>query len=294
MPPPEPRHGKVRAITSLQNASVKAVRALEMRKVRRETGLFAAEGASLLLMARQAGWRVKSLLMLAGSAETAAATALLAWAQASGAECLEVSSAVLAKVAAKDNPQTVLGVFEQRWMREPPAAVPREALWLALEGVRDPGNLGTIIRTLDAVGASGAILIGNTVDPYGREAVRASMGSIFNVPLLRLSQEHFLSWRAGWPGEVVAAALAASEDFRARPYHCPVLLLMGSEGPGLTPALSAAASRRVRIPMAGTLDSLNLAVATALMLYEIKRDTLCLPRTGARGGAALAPDEEAG
>ena len=276
MPHAEPRRGKVRAITSLQNPAVKAIRALEMRKVRRQTGLFAAEGASLLLMARQAGWSLKSLIMLAGSGQGAAAEALLAWARRSDAECLEVSTAVLAKVAAKDNPQTVLGVFEQRWLSAPPPTVPAEALWLALEGVRDPGNLGTIIRTLDAVGASGLMLIGNTVDPYAREAVRASMGSIFNVALLRLSQAQFLAWRAAWPGEVVAAELAAQEDIRARPYRCPVLLLMGSEGPGISAALGAAASRRVKIPMAGRLDSLNLAVATALMLYEIRRERLTL------------------
>jgi TrmH family RNA methyltransferase len=276
MADPDRQRGKLRAITSLQNPSVKAIRALEMRKVRRKTGLFTAEGASLLLMAQQAGWPLKSLLILAGSAQQGVASALLQWARASGAACLEVSAAVLSKLAAKENPQTMLGVFEQRWVPEPPAVVPPEALWLALEGVRDPGNLGTIIRTLDAVGGSGAILVGNTVDPYAREAVRASMGSIFNVPLLRLTTEGFLAWRAGWRGEVVAGELGASEDFRARPYRCPVLVVMGSEGAGLSRALAAAASRRVKIPMAGRLDSLNLAVATALILYEVRRERLSL------------------
>ena len=277
MADPDPRRGATRAVTSLSNASVKAIRALRMRKVRRQTGLFAAEGASLLLMARAAGWSPRSLLFLAGSAERGIAATLAAWARASGAECLEVSAAVLGKLAAKDNPQTMLGVFEQRWAPEPDAArLPGSALWLALEGVRDPGNLGTIIRTLDAVGASGAILVGNTVDPYGHEAVRASMGSIFNVSLLRQTAERFLAWRARFAGEVVAAELGAGEDFRAHPYSRPVLLMMGSEGAGLTPALAEAASRRVKIPMAGRLDSLNLAVATALMLYEIARAELHL------------------
>jgi TrmH family RNA methyltransferase len=271
----EGRRGRARAITSLHNASVKAIRALEMRKVRRRSGLFIAEGASLLLMARAAGWSARSLVYLSGSAQQGVARSLLDWAQTCGAECLEVSAGVLAKLAHKDNPQTMLGVFEQRWAREPPAAA-RDALWLALEGVRDPGNLGTIIRTLDAVGAGGAILVGNTVDPFAREAVRASMGSIFNVPLLRLAPEDFLAWRRGWQGEVVAAELAATEDYRAVPYARSVLLLMGSEGPGLTPALAAAATRRVKIPMAGRLDSLNLAVAAALLLYEIRRERLRL------------------
>ncbi len=119
MPRPEPPRGGVRAITSLQNERVKLIRSLEMRKVRRETGLFVAEGASVLVTAREAGWVPRMLVFLAGSAQAGVARGLLAWAEAAGAECLEVSQAVLAKLAAKDNPQTMLGVFEQRWAAEP-------------------------------------------------------------------------------------------------------------------------------------------------------------------------------
>jgi TrmH family RNA methyltransferase len=145
-----------------------------------------------------------------------------------------------------------------------------------LEEVRDPGNLGTIIRTADAVGASGLILVGQCTDPYSREAVRATMGSIFNVPLAATDRAGFLSWVARWPGDVVATTLAAREDFRKAAYKSPVLLLMGSEGPGLSDALAAIATRRVKIPMAGKLDSLNLAVATALMLYQLRGPDLRL------------------
>jgi RNA methyltransferase, TrmH family len=274
---PEPQRGGVRAITSLQNERVKLIRSLEMRKVRRETGLFVAEGASVLVTAREAGWAPRMLVFLAGSAQAGVARELLAWAEAAGAECLEVSPAVLAKLAAKDNPQTMLGVFEQRWAAEP--AVERlapDALWLALEAIRDPGNLGTIIRTADAVAAAGVILVGTSCDPYSHEAVRASMGSIFNVPLVRMSAERFLAFSAAWKGDVVGAHLSGREDFRAARYRAPTLLAMGSEGPGLSAELAAACSRLVKIPMAGALDSLNLAVATALMLYEIRRSDLRL------------------
>jgi len=142
--------------------------------------------------------------------------------------------------------------------------------------VRDPGNLGTIIRTVDAVGASGIVLAGACVDPYSRETVRASMGSIFSVPLVRMKPEGALEWLSRWPGDVVGTRLDATEDFRAGTYRQPALLLMGSEGPGLSPELSAACTRLVRIPMAGRLDSLNLAVAAALMLYEMRRERLRL------------------
>ena len=277
MPHPETPRGAPRTITSLQNEQVKAIRALEMRKVRRETGLFVAEGASILMMARDAGWTPGTLVFLAGSAKDGVHRTLLEWALAAGADCLEVSQAVLAKLAAKDNPQTVLAVFEQRWVAEPAATgLPAEAVWVALEGVRDPGNAGTIIRTIDAVGGSGLILVGNCVDPYYREAVRASMGSIFNVPMARMTQQHFLEWRAQWPGDVAGTHLEGREDFRAVSYRGPVLLVMGSEGPGLSAELAAACSRLVKIPMAGRLDSLNLVVATGLMLYEIRRGALHL------------------
>ena len=275
MPSPEPPRGGVRAITSLQNERVKLIRSLEMRKVRRETGLFAAEGASVLVTARDAGWAPKMLVFLAGSAAGGVHRQLLDWAQGAGAECLEVSEAVLAKLAAKDNPQTMLAVFEQRWTNEPdPAAVGADATWVALEAVRDPGNLGTIIRTVDAVGASGVMLVGNCADPYSREAVRATMGSIFNVTLVRVAPQRFLAWAATWCGDIVGTHLEAREDFRAVRYRAPPLLLMGSEGPGLSPELAAACSRLVKIPMAGRLDSLNLAVATALMLYEVRKGHL--------------------
>ena len=174
------------------------------------------------------------LAFLAGSAGNGIHRELLDWALAAGAECLEVSEAVLGKLAAKDNPQTMLGVFEQRWAAEPDvASVAADALWVVLEGPRDPGNLGTIVRTADAVGASGVALVGACVDPYSREAVRASMGSIFNVPLAR-----FVAGAASWPGLRAGRATssartsAAREDFRAVRLSRAYAAADGQRGPG--------------------------------------------------------------
>ena len=275
-PRPEPLRG-TRSITSLQNERVKFIRALEMRKTRRETGLFVAEGASVLVSARDAGWAPRMLVFLAGSAGSGVHRELLNWAESAGAECLEVSETVLGKLAAKENPQTMLGVFEQQWREMPePRSVAGDAVWLALEGIRDPGNLGTIIRTVDAVGASGVLLVGASCDPYSRESVRATMGSIFNVPLVRTETDPLRAWAAHWPGDVVGTHLSGAEDFRAAPYREPALILMGSEGPGLTKQLAGVCTRLVKIPMTGRLDSLNLAVATALILYEVRRPRLHL------------------
>ncbi len=269
--------GGLRQITSLQNDSVKLIRSLEMRKARRDTGLFVAEGISVLVTAREQGWSPTMLVAGPGSHDNTIARALVTWALKEGAEGLDVSAAVLEKLAAKDNPQVVMGVFGQRFADAPdPANVSRSAVWLALEGVRDPGNLGTIIRTVHAVGAAGIVLVGQTCDPYSKESVRASMGSIFAVPIARLDTEAFAILARAWPGDVVGAHLDGAADFRAGGWREPALILMGSEGAGLSANLTARCSRLVRIPMAGSLDSLNLAVATALMLYEARRDQLTI------------------
>lgn len=272
-----PRDRSPHPIASLQNERVKAIRALEMRKARKETGLFVAEGASILMTAREHGFVPETLVFRKGAAEAGAARALVGWALNAGAECLEVSEAVLGKLASKDNPQSMLGVFRQRWVPLPEAAsVAAQDTWVALEEVRDPGNLGTIIRTADAVGAKGVILIGASCDPFARECVRATMGSVFAVPLAKVTRDEFLALCADWRGDVVGTHLDAAEDFREASYRGPSLLVMGSEGPGLSDAAIAACTRLVKIPMAGQLDSLNLAVATGLVLYQIRGPALKL------------------
>ncbi len=258
-------------ITSLTNERVKAIRALDMRKERKETGCSSprARRSSSRLATR--GSCPRHWSTGPGSGENGIARQYVQWALGRGVEVLEVSEPVLAKLASKENPQSMLGVFKQRFAEPPlPRTVAKEACWLVLEEVRDPGNLGTIIRTVDAVGAAGIILVGNSCDPYSRECVRATMGSVFAVPLVRMDREAFLAWRAGWPGDVAGLHLEADEDFRHAKLKGPVLLVMGSEGPGLSESLTRSCSRLVKIPMAGKLDSLNLAVATALALYQVR------------------------
>lgn len=269
--------GTHRLVTSLQNDSVKLIRSLEMRKARRETGLFVAEGTSLLISAREHGWAPRMLVSGPGAADSDLGRALAGWAARSGADRLDVSVQILEKLAAKDNPQSVIGVFEQRWHDAATLARPGASdLWVALEGVRDPGNLGTILRTIDAAGATGVILVGATCDPFSHEAVRASMGSIFAVPVARVEPAAFLALAKAWPGDVVGTHLSGRLDYRDAGCRDPVLLVMGNEGAGLTAEATAVCGKLVRIPMAGSLDSLNLAVATALMLFEIRRPKLRL------------------
>jgi TrmH family RNA methyltransferase len=257
-------------ITSLQNDTIKLIRSLGQRKTRRQTGLFVAGGTAVLAMAEAAGDRPE--MLVAGPDATGAEEfAIIRWAEKAGARVVGVSAPVLAKIAGRDNPQSLIGVFRRRAAAPPdPKAAHPGDLWIALEEVRDPGNLGTIIRTADAVGASGVVLIGRSCDPSSPECVAATMGSIFSVPVAPLEQDAFLALARAWPGDVAALIVGATEDIRRARLREPVLLLMGREGPGLGAELAAAATRRLAIPMAGRAQSLNLAVATAIAAYQVR------------------------
>ncbi|GAA0869819.1 RNA methyltransferase [Brevundimonas basaltis] len=258
-----------RLITSLTNDTVKAVRALHMRKEREATGRFLAEGLKFIGEALDQGRTPKLLLV----GEEARPHPLLerakAETRAAGGEVVAVTHAILEKISRRDNPQTVLGVFEQVYTPLT-AIVPGTApCWVALEQVRDPGNLGTIIRTADAAGCGGVVLIGDCVDPYSVEAVRATMGSAFAVAIAQASAAEFLAWRDNWPGSVIGTRLDAATGYREADIQRPALILMGNEQAGLTDALAAACDVNVKIPMRGRADSLNLAIATGIMVYAV-------------------------
>ena len=256
-----------RAITSLSNPTVKAARALHMKKAREETGQFLAEGLKIVAEAVEQGRAPRTLLFAAEAASHALLRRAVAATEAAKGEVIEVSHEILEKISRRENPQTVLAVFDQTIT--PLAALEPAAsrCWVALEAVRDPGNLGTIVRTADAAGCGAVILVGDCCDPFSVEAVRATMGSIFAVPIVRVSAAEFLAWRGRWPGSVVGTLLTAATDFRAAAYAPPSLILMGNEQAGLTPQLAAACDVSVKIPMRGRADSLNLAVATGIMIY---------------------------
>jgi TrmH family RNA methyltransferase len=257
---------RVKVVTSLTNETVKAVRALHLKKAREESGLFLAEGLKIVAEAADQGFAPAILLY----SDKASGHPALKRAAAVARETIEVTPAVLAKISRRDNPQTVLGVFKQRYT--PLSDLGDKGLIVGLEEIRDPGNLGTILRTADAAGCAGVILIGETCDPYSVEAVRATMGSIFATPIARASVAEFLTWRATWPGQVIGTLLGESVDYRAPDYSAPSLILLGNEQAGLTPELAAACDVTVKIPMRGRADSLNLAVAAGVMIYAAIAD----------------------
>ena len=258
----------MRQIQSLTNPTIKALRALQLRKYRRQSKLFLAEGMRVVLAAVDLGWAPRHLVFLAGKENDAAMQKLIAHTEAAGGACFAVNRAVLAKISRKDNPQSVVASFAESWVSLP-KIVQQGGVWVGLDRVRDPGNLGTIMRSVDAVGGSGVVLIGDCVDGFSVEAVRASMGACFHVQLAEASEADFLDVMQGCRGAIIGTALdAAAVDYRRARWATPLMLLMGNEASGLSPALADATTQLIRIPMLGRSDSLNLAVATGIALYE--------------------------
>lgn len=271
------RVGQVKEVTSLTNPIVKEIRGLMLKKNRDASGTFLAEGLKLVIDALDLGWTVRILVCSKAARGKPALEKAAARTVAAGGLVLEVSEKVLSAIARRDNPQMVMAVFEQRLTRLPDIRPAAGQTWIALDRVRDPGNLGTIIRTADAAGASGVILVGESTDPFSLETVRATMGSIFAVPVLRASPEAFLEWRRSVRVHLVGTHLAGAVDYRTIDYRSqPVVLLMGNEQAGLPEALASACDALALIPQAGRADSLNLAIATGIMLFEARRHLLKL------------------
>ena len=256
-----------RTITSLSNDTVKAVRALHMRKERDETGLFVAEGLKTVIEGIDTGHAPKILMHGPDALDHPMMRKAVAATMAARGQVIEVTQEILAKVSRRDNPQAVVGVFAQVFAGLESVTPGPAGCVVALHRVRDPGNLGTILRTADAAGCGAVILVGECCDAYSVEAVRATMGSIFAVPLVKASEDGFATWRAGWTGSVVGTLLSAEMDHRAAVYAKPALVLMGNEQQGLPPEMAALCDMNVKIPMRGRADSLNLSVATGIMIY---------------------------
>jgi RNA methyltransferase, TrmH family len=263
-----------RQITGFSNPTVKYLRSLREKKHRKQEKCFLAEGLRLLTDAREAGRLPQMLVMSTSRSPHPLLDALEADLAAAGGEIIEMDEALLAKISGKDNPQSVCGVFAE-WDTSL-AAIDRSAapIWLVAQALRDPGNLGTMLRTGDAVGAGGLILIDDCADPFSVEAVRASMGAIFTQRLAQASWADFTTWLRAGQGQLVAASLRDAQPYRGAAYASPCFILVGNESRGLPQDYEDQCDLRVTIPMRGAADSLNAAVAGAVLAYEA---LACLP-----------------
>lgn len=266
--------GARRTITGFSNPTVKALRALRDKKHRKREGRFLAEGLRLLTDARECGRLPETLVMATGRDPHPLLDALEADVLAAGGDVIETGAEILSKITGKDNPQAVAGVFAEfdtALERIDRTAAP---IWLVAQALRDPGNLGTMLRTADAVGAGGLILIDDCADPFSVEAVRASMGAVFTQAIAQARWDDFITWLRSGPGseqggQLVAASLRDAVPYRGAAYAAPCFLLVGNESRGLPEEYEMACDLRVTMPMRGRADSLNAAVAGAVLAYEV-------------------------
>ncbi|MXO95071.1 RNA methyltransferase [Erythrobacter aquimaris] len=258
-----------RIITGFSNPTVKALRALREKKHRKAAGKFLAEGLRLLTDARESGHVPQTLVLSDKRDPHPLLTELERAVEASGGEIIETSPDILAKITGKDNPQAVAGVFAE--FDTSLAALDRTSadIWLVAQALRDPGNLGTMLRTADAIGAGGVILIDDCADPFSVETVRASMGAIFTRRVARAEWADFEQWLRGGEGQLVAASLRDAQPYRSAPYAAPCFVMVGNESRGLPEKYEMACDLRVTMPMKGRADSLNAAVAAAVLGYEV-------------------------
>lgn len=260
-------------LTSPSNPLIKALKSLERKKERAETGLFLAEGARIVGEGLARGWQAETVVIAADMADRPQITALAREASKAGARVVMAPERLMSKITQKDNAQSVVAAFRQRHLAPADLCLPKDRapLYIALYEVRDPGNLGTILRTADCAGASGVILLGTCCDPYSFEAVRASMGSIFDVPFAAADFANFNAWRKSKGLSLTAASVNGTIRHDDAPFQRPSIILMGNEQAGLPADVEAECDQLTLIPMRGGADSLNLAQATAIMIYEAWR-----------------------
>lgn len=256
-------------ITSRNNPRVKQVRALLKRSEREQTGLALIEGLRLVTEALQHPGVVEQLIIAPELLKSAHGQALVHAQEQKGLSCLSISAEAFQSFSLKDGPQGIAAVVSQRWEPLDQVRLAPGDCWVALEATQDPGNLGTILRTCDATGCGGAILLDHTTDPYDPTALRASMGAIFSQRLVKTNFQTLLDWKRQHDYPVVGTSDAAALHYRKARYPSPVILLMGSERQGLSPEQQALCDLTISLPMRGSCDSLNVAVAAAVVLYEM-------------------------
>ena len=258
-----------RQVTAFSNPTVKLLRSLRDKKARRAEKLFLAEGLRIVTEARDSGRLPQILAFTAEGAKHPLAAEIIAETEAAGGDAIETTADILSKMSGKDNPQMLLAAYRQPWTSLERIDRAKAPLWIVAQALRDPGNIGTILRTGDAVGAGGLILIDDSADPFSVEAVRASMGALFTQAIATARWREFLTWLRSGEGQLVGTSLKATRNYLEAEYRRPCFLLIGNEQRGLPAEYEAECDLLVKIPMAGRADSLNAAIAAAVMAFAI-------------------------
>ena len=258
-----------REITGFSNPLLKEIRGLREKKLRKRAGLFLAEGLRIMTEAREAGFLPEMLFRFKDRPVHALEIALEDEVLRNGGDVIETSADIMAKLSGKDNAQAVVGVYRDHGTALADIERATAPIWLVAQAMRDPGNLGTMLRTGDAVGAGGLILIDDCTDPFSVEAVRASMGAVFTQKIVQCRWDEFMTWLRAGDGQLVGTSLQTDTDYQAAHYSSPCFILTGNEAQGLPDDYEGQCDLLVKMPMHGKADSLNAAVATAVMAYEV-------------------------
>ncbi len=255
-------------ITSPSNSLLKQARALRQKKERDQSGLFLAEGILHIGEAAEAGWEIEALLYSPERLRSEFGQSLVERLSHQGVRCVPIAEKAFETVSEKENPQGMIALVHQRRRRL--SEFPPFSLAVALVSPQDPGNIGTILRSIDGAGADGLLLLEGGADPYHPACVRASMGTLFWKPFAAARFDEFTDWAR--QGNCQILGTSAHGNSRLEQVHVtgrPVILLLGSEQKGLTPAQLAICDEVLSLPMRGRASSLNLAVAAGIFLYAL-------------------------
>jgi TrmH family RNA methyltransferase len=243
------------------------------RKYRNASGLFYIEGVRNFVQAIDNGFDLATILFSEKLLIAPVARKLVRRARRAGVNSISLTPEQFRQISYTERASGVGAIAHQRWFGLQDVSPQAGLCWVALETVRSPGNLGTLIRTSEAVGGAGFMFINKRVDPYDPDVVRASMGAIFRQKLVRTNFTALHSWTRQHHCQAIGASPDGTTDLHQFNYHCPssTLLFLGEERQGLTQQQRDLCQHLVRIPMVGMADSLNLAVAGSLLMYEVYR-----------------------
>ncbi len=265
---PVRRAPEIVTISSMNNPEIRRLRRLRLRRERDQTGLFFVEGIRFVLAAVERGVEIETLVVAGESEISTPVRAGIRDLLRNHSRQLCVTQEVLQFLSDRDETQGIGAVLRQRWERLTDIRPDTLSAWVALDGIQYPGNLGSILRVAEAAGCDGVMLVGKSADPYDPISVRASMGAVFFQRLVRCEFEEFAVWTRRHGISVIGASPRGNVDYREASFRPPAVLYMGSERTGLPEQRQAACNHTVRIPMAGRCDSLNVATATGILLYE--------------------------
>lgn len=257
-----------KTLTSTKNPLIKKLRSLKNRKARAETGLFLAEGIHHVGAAIEADWDVDALLYAPDLLTSDYARDLILASAEKGIFCQAASPAIFRTLAGKENPQGILAAIKEHDFSLRDFSDFQHSV--AIVAPQDPGNLGTILRTLDAVGAEGLILLDGGVDLYHPKVVRASMGSLFWKAVARANFADFLAWKEEHAHKLIGTSASGTADLKSLQLDQESwVLLLGNEQKGLSSEQISACDTLISLPMRGRGTSLNLAVAAGILLYGL-------------------------